>query len=292
MKNIKVIIGRTNRVTSSQGYTYNEAGLTYNHPEVLYGGLTGHDILPMVVRSREIKPNVYTSGDIGAALGEYIESLSGLVAYYPLDETSGNAINNAPSTLDLYDGSVSGVAQGVAGQIGNAYTFNSTDKISVTTDATLDSLTAVSVAVLVNINGDGGGGFGRIIAKGPNAVGYWEMSTQNSGAVQFSADHVTQDLVTRFSVTYDEWVCLVFTYNGDATASTSVNGYINGVEAVHTVNQNGTGGRTTDSSVMAIGNRNSDTARVFDGSMQHVAVFNRELTASEALVIAQKAGLA
>lgn len=64
MKNIKVIIGRTNRTTTSQGYTYNETGITYNHDGVLYGGLSGHDIIPMTGKSRDVKPTNMRTGDI------------------------------------------------------------------------------------------------------------------------------------------------------------------------------------------------------------------------------------
>lgn len=93
MKNIKVVIGRTNRALANQGYTYNEPGLTYNnepswdrilygsHAElsgssiyggtalqslaVMYGGLYGNDIYPIIARSREIRPMNMRSGDIG-----------------------------------------------------------------------------------------------------------------------------------------------------------------------------------------------------------------------------------
>ena len=66
MKNIKVIIGRTNKAVTTQAYTYNEAGFTYNQA-IQYGGIYGSDIYPMVSMSREIKPTNMKSGDIGTA---------------------------------------------------------------------------------------------------------------------------------------------------------------------------------------------------------------------------------
>lgn len=74
-------------------------------------------------------------------LQDYIKSLSGLVAYYPLDETSGNAINRAPATLGSFDGTLTSVTQGVAGQSGNAYTFDgSTSTINLGNASSSNSL--------------------------------------------------------------------------------------------------------------------------------------------------------
>ena len=61
MKNIKVIIGRTNKAISNQGYTYNEAGLTYNQVGVTYGGIYDYDITPLTSKARDIKPRIKTS---------------------------------------------------------------------------------------------------------------------------------------------------------------------------------------------------------------------------------------
>lgn len=291
MKNIRVVIGRTNKAESSQGYTYNEAGLTYNHSGLLYGGLYGGDVYPLTSRSKEIKPTIHTSGDVGVPLEDYIKALSGLVAYYPLGELSGNAVNIAPATVGTMDGVVSGAVQGAAGQSGNAYVFDATDKISITSEAAANSLTAVSIAALININSAGGGGFGRLIQKGDNAVGYWDINTL-VGSINFTADFATQDLVARIVIPSSAWVYLVFTYTGGATAASDVVGYINGVAQAHSLNQDGTGGRNADSTHLTIANRFSDTARVFDGKAQHIAVFNRILSSSEALRMAQLAGLA
>ncbi|MDQ3159354.1 MAG: LamG domain-containing protein [bacterium] len=94
------------------------------------------------------------------SLSSYIKSLSGLVAYYPLDETSGNAINQAPATLGTLNGTVSGATQGVAGQSGKAYSFDGVnDKIEIPftrtdSEGTLLALikpTSLQESVVVNI---------------------------------------------------------------------------------------------------------------------------------------------
>lgn len=56
MKNLKIIIGRTNKTLTSQGYTYNQAGFSYNQAGVMYGGLTGYDLFPLVSKSKSVKP--------------------------------------------------------------------------------------------------------------------------------------------------------------------------------------------------------------------------------------------
>lgn len=243
------------------------------------------------VRTKTGNQAIFYSNPV-SKLGYALQGMSGLVAYYPMNELSGDTINRSPATKGSYNGTATGVTYGVAGQAGNAYTFDGTDKIAVTTDAALDSSTAMSVAILLNVNGNGGGGFGRVVQKGPNAVGYWDIFTQGGGQIQLNADFATQDLVCRINITFGQWYLLVFTYTGGTTAATDVGAYLNGAVQGHVLNQDGTGGRTADSSNLTIGNRTSDTARTFDGKAQHLAIFNRVITDAEILKLAQAAGLA
>lgn len=69
MKNIGVRVNRTNKAIQNQGYTYNEAGITYNQAGVMYGGIYGGDIFRLVSTSRDTKPHIITTGDIGFAGG-------------------------------------------------------------------------------------------------------------------------------------------------------------------------------------------------------------------------------
>lgn len=47
-------IQRTNRQRTTQEYTYNEDGLTYNELGVMYGGLYEADIMPAISSSRVV----------------------------------------------------------------------------------------------------------------------------------------------------------------------------------------------------------------------------------------------
>lgn len=226
------------------------------------------------------------------ALQDYIKSLSGLVAYYPLDETSGNAINQAPDTLGTMDGSVSGATYNQAGQSGGSYFFDASDKITITSGAPANGLTNMTVGGIINITGNGGGGFGRVIAKGNSAVGYWDVNTQGGNLLQFNANFGTQVLNARVTVTFGQWIAFLFSYTGGTAVSTSVVAYLNGSSQTLTFAQDGIGSRSTDDTTFAIANRNTDTSRTFNGSGQHFFVLNRLATAQEALTIAQAAGLA
>jgi hypothetical protein len=63
---------------------------------------------------------------------------SGLVSYYKLDETSGNAIDSVGGN----NGTVSGCTQNVVGKINTAYTFAKTDYVSLGKPANLTALAA------------------------------------------------------------------------------------------------------------------------------------------------------
>lgn len=69
MKNIGVRVGRTNRAVQNEGYTYNQAGFAYNQAGVSYGGLYDGDILPLTSISRDNKPHIRMTGDIGFVAG-------------------------------------------------------------------------------------------------------------------------------------------------------------------------------------------------------------------------------
>lgn len=83
-------------------------------------------------------------GSSPVTLSQYIKSLSGLVAYYPLDETSGDAINHAPATFGTLNGTVTGATQGAAGQVGLAYAFDGeNDEVTGITNSLTGAFTFV-----------------------------------------------------------------------------------------------------------------------------------------------------
>lgn len=72
-------------------------------------------------------------------LYQYLRKLPKLLAYYPLRESSGNAINYAPLTHGTLAGTVTGASQGIVGQTDYAYHFDGindtvTFPVSIPTD--------------------------------------------------------------------------------------------------------------------------------------------------------------
>lgn len=211
-----------------------------------------------------------------------LRTLPGLLAYWPLNETSGNALNRAVSTGGTLPGTVSGVTQGAEGFIGKAYSFDGTNDDVV-----------VSAYSQRNVNATQSIGF---IAT-PVTISNLRIifSTDNNSSAQiscsFTADSklqfkkwggtvlVTCDTVIQTGETY----FILYTYDG-----TTHRVYINGVEdGVDTVApNNGT------PSIMKFGNWTGESDPFYSGKLQHFFHTTTQITAENALKYAQLVGLA
>lgn len=198
-------------------------------------------------------------------LYSYITHLSGLVAYYPLNESSGSiAYNKSPSTIGTNDGSTTGATIGQSGQLGKAYSFDgSGDRVVVTS---IHPSTTFSFAFAFKRNGTPDAN-DRIIDQasgGPlkgwhvnlNTDGSASFRTWNNGGVQLSLE---------YGILADgEWVIL----SGSIGASSSKI-YLNGVEI------DSGGGNNFGSGVVAdlqFGARSGGTNNAMSGSLQHIAI--------------------
>lgn len=75
-------------------------------------------------------------------LKDVIKKMPNLIVYFPLNELSGNAINNAPANINSLNGTVTGTTQGAASGMGRAYSFNGTNNdVTIGTIGTLDNFT-------------------------------------------------------------------------------------------------------------------------------------------------------
>lgn len=160
------------------------------------------------------------------------------------------------------------------------------DKAQYATEGSQFTIGAITISLWINPdNFTSGGNAARIVHKGPNARGYFEIvcdGTTTPDRVGFGRDYVTTDLVRVFAVpALKVWTNLVFTHNNGNLAS-GIFGYFNGVSQSPTgIDSNGTGGRTADTNVMAIGGRTFDTARAFNGRIAEVGIWNRVLKKEE-----------
>lgn len=62
-----LFVSRTNAQMANQGYSYDNAGITYNS-SILYGGIYEHDIYPLVMSARQEKPTITLGNDFGATV--------------------------------------------------------------------------------------------------------------------------------------------------------------------------------------------------------------------------------
>lgn len=217
-------------------------------------------------------------------LSEYIQSLSGLVAYYPLDETSGDAINHAPDTFGTLNGTVTGATQGAAGLIGTGYDFDGVDDIvTVSDNDALDLTTNFSGFVIAKLDDYGEGTAGRLFDKeNGSGLGYSLLAISSNSTMRLIRDGNTTLSADTNSVPTGQFVMLGFSFDG-----ANVHYYSNGVSAGSPANTSVATANLLDFTIggRAAGDRNAN------GILQHVGLVNRVLTPSEHLILAQKAGL-
>lgn len=236
---------------------------------------------------RERRRNFHLTDDY---LLQKIKSMSGLVGYWPLNEvTSGSARdysgngNHGTTTTAL-------VAQ--SGQSGRAYTFGgaSTDQV-VTGYSTHNQ--QVSYVALVYKTGNGGGNLGRVFDKrvsgAQSEVMFWSTASTLEYNRQFSGGNAIWNVTDVAGL--NAWQMIGLTYNSSSATNDPIF-YINGVARSLAGDTNSTGTVSDNADAYVIGNRASDSLRNFAGKMQHFAIFNRILTATEMLNLAQIAGVA
>ena len=217
------------------------------------------------------------------SLASYIESLSGLVAYYPLNETSGDAINQAPATIGTMNGTVSGATQGQAGQSGLAYSFDGVnDAVTVLDNNSLDLTTGFSLFAIVNPVSFGENNLGRIISKWVTNSGYGLTTNATNSVLVMIKDAATSTNSNNNAVTTGSWQLLGAAYTGS-----NIN-YFKNNTGVGTPAS--TQNATSNANDLIIGN-SSTGDRTWNGLIQHVGIVNGVMTQEQFTRIAQLAGL-
>ncbi len=212
-------------------------------------------------------------------LSNYIKNSSGLIAYYPLDETEGAvAFNRAPETLGSLNGSISGAELGVEGLVGTAFSFDgNNDVIEIANTDILDITGEITISALVkpdaSLNAENG-----ILSKTMynailNADGKARFELEAGGYTNFLSDQ---------TLAADTWYLVVMTYDSE-----NMRTYINGVEDANSPTAE-TDAITTNSDALKIG---LHATGYFKGDMQHIALFDRAFTAAEVVRAAQIVGL-
>lgn len=158
-------------------------------------------------------------------------------------------------------------------------------KISITGVASQLTLSTISLSAWMLVNGVGGGGGGRVFMKGGGGtVGYIDLGMGTGTGhipILFKVDYSGTDGGWSWAIPYlNRWFHVILTYDYGALANDPVL-YINNVLATAVTDQNPTGTIVADSNTISIGNRGSDTARAFDGSLLEIKLFNKILSEDE-----------
>ncbi len=213
---------------------------------------------------------------------------TGPIAWWKLDEGTGTSTADASGNGN--SGTLVDSPAWVAGRVGPAALSlpGTTSYVRVTNSGNLNNLyqTGMTVTAWINPAAAGGGGRGRIIDF-DNNTGGWFFCMYTSSTIQFLADEFANNAAYRIStagITLNSWQHVAATWDGSASGS-HIQLYINGVAAVSTdasTMQDGTGAESGDVGVpFYIGNRQVDTARGFNGSIDDVRVYNRVLSLAE-----------
>src|ERR1017187_1023761 len=202
--------------------------------------------------------------------------LTGIVSYWTLDETSGNAIDVAGGGNN---GTPSGVTQHIAGKINTAYGFNGTSSyidmgnkanLSLTTSGSISAWiypTDVTHMGLIVSKGNPGSDLNGFNLGFLYNTLYWELD--NSTARIQGSCPIAGNIVN------NTWYLVTLTWNGS-----NVNLYLNALAVSAPVAQTVT--PVSNVYPFRIGARGDNLgSNLFQGTIDEVGVWNRGLTATE-----------
>ena len=206
-----------------------------------------------------------------------------LIAYWPLDESTGTTADDATGTND---GTLVGgpVWQPGGGINDGALSFDGVDDRVDIGNLDISGGSGMTIAMWTRVDGFAFAD-GRFISKAngvDDANHWWMLSTLDQTALRLrlKLDGTTQTLVTPTGqFASGEWFHLAATYDG-----TNMRIYKNGVEIASAA---ASGTISTDAGVAAsLGNQPSGGARAFQGLLDDARIYSRALTATELLALA------
>ena len=216
-----------------------------------------------------------------STLNIFNEGTSSCLALYEFED-------NANSTdSDTYDGTWSGTEAYGGGQYKKAGIFNGSTSIISIPQPTLSG--GFSLSAWFNTTSSG---FQSIITMGGTngvAAAGLNLFTNSGNVITSFGNGSTESYTTTPGTVINtgEWFHVLLTTNNLSTTST-VNLYINGVfAATNVTSPHPTIDTTNYTSAFSIGGRNMEGTlqTYFDGSIDQVRIFNKELTATEVLQV-------
>ena len=220
-------------------------------------------------------------------LFSYILSLPDLVAYYPLNETSGDAINQAPATKGTLNGTITGATQGVAGQVGRAYSFDGVND-QITMDLWAAVNTNITMGTICKTN-DLAEGRQSIISNGGGSGGNRGYSLVINGGVTpttdgslFILDHFVKWVDTGYNWPDTNFHIVDLVLNSSGFPSI----FVDGIQKYSSGSVTFSSANTTSAIGMDLG------LGFMNGKIQHAYILNQALANGNRLKIARIARLA
>lgn len=198
--------------------------------------------------------------------------LDGLMGYWKLDETSGNAVDSSGSG---YTGTSSNITYTASGKISRCYTFNGTTS-NVALGNIIKPTTALSFSIWTK---DGGQSAEKFIIGNTiydTAWRGWRFTryTGNSVGIFLSDGSTYLDQAYGSNYSDDAWHNTIFTWNG-----TTAYFYKDGVKS-SAYNWSGTISYNATHNLRF--GANDSGSLVYDGEIDEVGIWNRALTDAEA----------
>jgi len=206
-----------------------------------------------VIRAQSNARAIATSGGASTLL-------TGLVAYWTMDEASGNMTSEVGDTY----GTTTDITYGIAGKLGDCYQFNnSSSLVSVVDVGSVLQLNTLTISFWMKEDGNND----RLLEYYASSQG-WTIGTSSSGYLSWFIRAATaNENLDDVDITDDAWHHVVCTYDGAHMIL-----YIDGEEEV---SEERTGGITYVGAAFTIGTNAG--ANDYGGLMDEVCIYNRAL---------------
>jgi len=218
------------------------------------------------------------------------------LAHWKLNESGGK---NALDSIATHHGSLSKGPSWNAGFLGGALEFDGVDdRVDVVADTGLDNLFegGATVSGWIYASAWGEAGFGRIADKSDavNPAAGWLLSLDGADRainfeVAFSGSNGRWQSPAG-SINLDAWHHVTLVYNSTSTLTDPVL-YIDGVVQTLTENAAPSGSVSPDQDHdLTLGNHSANSTRTFAGRLDDIRLYDRMLSASQVIELAQRPG--
>lgn len=207
----------------------------------------------------------------------------GMIAYYPLDETAGDAVAGGLSGLP--PGKVNGRAQWASGQHGGAFDFNGKTHIDLGDVANFERDAPFSYGAWVNPRKNSAG---AIVSRMNDGNGYrgWDMYLQGNRVAVHIIHRWNNDalkVATKQPLKEGQWQHVFATYDGSSKAA-GVKIYFDGKEQPLAVEADSLKSTTKSDVNLRLGSRTPGS--VYSGLVDDVRIYGRTLSAAEVAALA------